>query len=111
MRPTVPICVACLALSVLLTAAGRGALGSVFRGDESVAQAADLVLLVGFSLADLGFIALWLRGTGSAGSVRGVFSALSVDVGTVLLVLGAMHLGNVLVLDRLRRRTVDGPAV
>lgn len=60
-------------------------------------------------LVYLGFIALWLRATGSADSARGVFSALSVDVGTVLLVLGAMHLGNVFVLNRLRRRAIDGP--
>ncbi|CAM5309650.1 hypothetical protein GCM10010345_45570 [Streptomyces canarius] len=37
---------------------------------------------------------------------RGVFEALSTKPGVVLLVLGAMHLGNVYVLNRIRRRVV-----
>lgn len=106
-----------LAVSILLTMwvarvlvkAGRVFLGSVFHGDESMAQAVNQLLVVGFYLVNLGFIALWLRKTGSVASVRDIFSALSVDVGTVLLVLGAMHLGNVFVLNRLRRRAIEGP--
>jgi hypothetical protein len=106
-----------LGVSVLLTMwvarvlakAGRVFLGSVFQGDESMAQAVNQLLVVGFYLVDLGFIALWLRSTGTVASARGVFTALSVDVGTVLLVLGVMHLGNVFVLNRLRRRAIDGP--
>lgn len=107
-----------LTVSVLLTVwvarvlvkAGRVFLGSVFQGDESMAQAVNQLLVVGFYLVNLGFIALWLRSTGTVVSARDVFSALSVDVGTVLLVLGVMHLGNVFVLNRLRRRAIDGPS-
>lgn len=37
---------------------------------------------------------------------RGLFEALSVKVGVVLLVLGVMHLGNVYVLNKIRRRGI-----
>lgn len=93
----------------VLVKAGRVFLDAVFPGDESMPQAVNQLLVVGFYLVNLGFIALWLRKTGSVDTVQGVFSALSVDVGTVLLVLGVMHLGNVFVLNRLRRRAIDGP--
>jgi hypothetical protein len=106
-----------LGVSVLLTVwvahvlvkAGRVFLGAVFPGDETMAQAVNQLLVVGFYLVDLGFIALWMRKTGSVATTRGIFSALSVEIGTVLLVLGVMHLGNVFVLNRLRRRAIDGP--
>ena len=61
--------------------------------------------------ADPGFTARRLSGTGSADCVRGVVSALSVDVGTVFLVLGVLRRGNVFVLHRLHRRATDGAAV
>jgi len=106
-----------LAVSVVLTLwvahvlvkAGKVFLDAVFPGEEALAKAVNQLLVVGFYLVNLGFIALWLRRTGSVADARGIFEALSVDVGTVLLVLGAMHLGNVFVLNRLRRRAIDGP--
>lgn len=106
-----------LAVSVLLTVwvarvlvrAGQIFLAAVFPGDATLVKAVNDLLVVGFYLVNLGFIALWLRKTGDVVDARGVFSALSVDVGTVLLVLGAMHLGNVFVLSRFRRRAIDGP--
>ena len=106
-----------LAVSIVLTMwvarvlvkAGNVFLNAVFPGDETMPKAVNQLLVVGFYLVNLGFIALWLRKTGSVATVQGVFSALSVDVGTVLLVLGVMHLGNVFVLNRLRRRAIDGP--
>lgn len=93
----------------VLVKAGGVFLGAVFQGDESMAKAVNQLLVVGFYLVNLGFIALWMRRTGTVADARGIFSALSVDVGTVLLVLGALHLGNVFVLNRLRRRAIDGP--
>ncbi len=62
------------------------------------------LLVVGFYLVNLGFVALYLSGDGTIDDTRGIFEALSKKVGVVLLVLGVMHLGNVFVLNKIRRR-------
>ena len=83
---------------------GRVFLADVLRGDEKLAEAVNHLLVVGFYLVNLGFVALYLQGDGSVADARGVFEALSRKLGVVLLVLGVMHLGNVFVLSRFRRR-------
>ena len=101
-----------LAISVALTVwvartlsrAGAVFLADVFAGDERLPEAVNHLLVVGFYLVNLGFVALWLKQGGTVADARGVFTALSVKVGTVLLVLGVLHLGNVFVLNRIRRR-------
>ncbi|MCM2578297.1 hypothetical protein [Streptomyces meridianus] len=83
---------------------GRVFLADVFRGDEKLADAVNHLLVVGFYLVNLGFVALWMRTETDVMDVRGVFNALSMKLGTVLLVLGLLHLVNVYVLNRIRRR-------
>lgn len=85
---------------------GRPFLVDVFAGDERLAETVNRLLVVGFYLLNLGFVSLFLRIGGEVDGVRGAFEALSVKVGTVLLVLGAVHLINVYVFSRVRRRTV-----
>lgn len=103
-----------LAVSIALTVwvawtlsrAGRVFLAEVMHGDEKLAEAVNHLLVVGFYLVNLGFVALYLKGGDTVGNARGLFEALSVKVGVVLLVLGVMHLGNVYVLNRIRRRGI-----
>ncbi|MEY9876045.1 hypothetical protein ABH931_005552 [Streptacidiphilus sp. MAP12-33] len=111
MNSTVVTYVVYLALSLSLTVwvgrtlsrAGRVFLADVFHGNEKLAEAVNHLLVVGFYLVNLGFVALWLRvGDNDVQDVPGVFRALSYKVGTVLLVLGVMHLLNVYVLNRFR---------
>jgi hypothetical protein len=83
---------------------GRLFLVDVFNGNERLAEAVNRLLIVGFYLLNLGFVTLFLRVRESVVGVRGSFDTLSVKVGTVLLVLGAIHLGNVYVFSRIRRR-------
>ena len=83
---------------------GRVFLADVFRGDEKLADAVNHLLVVGFYLVNLGFVALWMRTEADVLDVRGVFNALSMKLGPVLLVLGLLHLINVYVLNRTRRR-------
>lgn len=85
---------------------GRVFLVDVTHGDRKLADAVNRLLTVGFYLVNLGFVALHLRLGGSVDSVRESCEALSVKIGTVLLVLGALHLANVFVLGRIRRRTL-----
>ncbi|MCQ9183881.1 hypothetical protein KMT30_33540 [Streptomyces sp. IBSBF 2953] len=85
---------------------GRVFLADVLQGNEKLADAVNHLLVVGFYLVNLGFVALYLSGDDTIEDTRGVFEALSTKVGVVLLVLGAMHLANVYVLNRIRRRGV-----
>jgi heme/copper-type cytochrome/quinol oxidase subunit 1 len=109
---TVVTYVAYLLLSIGLTVwvartlsrAGRVFLADVFHGNEKLGEAVNHLLVVGFYLVNLGFVALWLRGGNrSVADTQQVFEALSYKVGTVLLVLGLLHLVNVYVLNRFRR--------
>ncbi|MFD9039306.1 hypothetical protein ACFU6M_18920 [Streptomyces bottropensis] len=89
-----------------LSSNGRIFLGDVLQGNEKLADAVNHLLVVGFYLVNLGFVALYLNADGAIDSPREVFEAVSAKLGVVLLVLGALHLGNVFVLNRFRRRGV-----
>lgn len=103
-----------LAISVSLTvwvgrtlsSNGRIFLADVLRGDEKLADAVNHLLVVGFYLVNFGFVALYLRSHDTIADARQVFEALSVKLGVVLLVLGGLHLANVYVLNRIRRRGI-----
>ncbi|GAA2241789.1 hypothetical protein GCM10010145_04850 [Streptomyces ruber] len=85
---------------------GRLFLSDVLDGNEKLADAVNHLLVVGFYLVNLGFVALYLNQDDGVTDARGVFEAVSTKLGVVLLVLGALHLGNVFVLNRMRRRGV-----
>lgn len=85
---------------------GKIFLADVLKGNETLADAVNHLLVVGFYLVNLGFVALYLKAAETVADARGLFEALSVKIGVVLLVLGVMHLGNVWVLNRIRRRGV-----
>ncbi|MFE7709448.1 hypothetical protein ACFU6I_27480 [Streptomyces sp. NPDC057486] len=83
---------------------GKVFLADVLHGNEKLADAVNHLLVVGFYLVNLGFVALYLKNADGVADARGLFEALSVKVGVVLLVLGVLHLGNVYVLNKIRRR-------
>ncbi|MEE1756163.1 hypothetical protein [Streptomyces sp. SP18CS02] len=83
---------------------GRIFLADVLKGNEKLAEAVNHLLVVGFYLVNFGFVALYLSQDEAVVDARQLFEALSVKLGVVLLVLGVMHLGNVYVLNRIRRR-------
>lgn len=83
---------------------GRVFIADVLHGNEKLADAVNHLLVVGFYLVNLGFVTLYLKNSDEVVDARGLFDALSVKIGVVLLVLGVMHLGNVYVLNRIRRR-------
>ncbi|MFF3017156.1 hypothetical protein [Streptomyces sp. NPDC057939] len=85
---------------------GRVFIGDVLQGNEKLADAVNQLLVVGFYLVNIGFVTLYLRSSEDIREARDLFEALSVKLGVVLLVLGVMHLGNVWVLNRMRRRGV-----
>ena len=101
-----------LVISVSLTAgtglalsrSGRVFLRDVFGGDDALAQAVNRLLVVGFYLLMLGFVVLAMRPSGQITGARQAAGVLSVKVGEVLLVLGALHLMNLAIFRRIRRR-------
>ena len=119
MDPTFATYLVYLLISVVLTvwvartrsAHGIAFLRDVFRGNETLAGSVNHLLVVGFYLVNLGFIAfnlkLGLRVNGSAEALE----ALSHKVGLVLLVLGGLHFSNLWVLQRMRQRALlaDAP--
>jgi uncharacterized membrane protein len=110
-----------LAISVSLTVgaglalsrSGRVFLRDVLGGDEALAEAVNRLLVVGFYLLMLGFVVLAMRPTGEITSVAQAAGVLSVKIGEVLLLLGALHLMNFAIFRRIRRRPAaagTGPA-
>lgn len=75
-----------------------------FHGNEELANSVNSLLLMGFYLVNFGFVALYLKLASPVHGVQGVFEALSGKIGVVLLVLGAMHFFNLLVLTKMRNR-------
>ncbi|MFK0254264.1 hypothetical protein [Streptomyces sp. NPDC090445] len=85
---------------------GRVFIADVLHGNEKLADAVNHLLVVGFYLVNIGFVTLYLRSADTIDTARTLFEALSVKLGVVLLVLGVMHLGNVWVLNKMRRRGI-----
>lgn len=69
-------------------------------GDEHVADSVNHMLVVGFYLVNIGYVALALQSSHPPVDIVGGIEFLSWKIGLVLLVLGVMHLFNVLVISR-----------
>jgi hypothetical protein len=81
---------------------GKVFLIDVFRGNESIADAVNRLLVVGFYLINLGYICLWLKIDASVEQMSSGIEMWASKIGCILLVLGVMHLFNVLVFHKLR---------
>lgn len=75
-----------------------------FEGDEKLADSINHLLVVGFYLINIGFIALFLHLEIRPAGIEETFEAISRKVGIVLLVLGGMHFFNLYLFHRLHRR-------
>lgn len=114
MTPIVWTYLSYLAISVTLTIwvaktlhkNGRIFLVDSFGGNEELADSINHLLVVGFYLINIGYVALALREAQAPSELRGVIELLSRKIGVVLLVLGAMHFFNLLVFSKMRRRAL-----
>ena len=84
---------------------GRVFLVDVFHGHEALADSVNHLLVVGFYLINFGSISLALKLGYAVQTAEQSVEALSVKIGMVLLVLGGMHLFNLFVFSRMRRRS------
>lgn len=83
---------------------GQRFLVDVFRGNAALAASVNHLLLVGFYLVNLGYVTLQLKLDTTPASAGELIEALAGKVGLVLLVLGAMHFGNLYLFTQLRQR-------
>lgn len=90
---------------------GRVFLVDVFHGNEALADSVNHLLVVGFYLINFGYVSMALKLSETVTTAQAGIEALSVKVGMVLIVLGGMHLFNLFVFSRMRRRAslVNGP--
>ena len=101
-----------LAISVCLTVwvartlhkNGRIFLVDSFHGNEGLADSVNHLLVVGFYLINVGYVAMALTTSAILDTPRQAIELVSDKVGGILLVLGMMHFLNLYVFHRLRRR-------
>ena len=87
---------------------GRIFLVEAFQGNEELADSVNHLLVVGFYLVNVGYIAMALATGSPMTTLREVIELESRKIGVVLLILGLMHSFNILVLARLRARATTG---
>lgn len=83
---------------------GRVFLVDAFHGQEDLADSVNHLLVVGFYLINVGYVAVALKSTENPASLRQAIELVSDKLGLVLLVLGGMHFFNLYVFSRIRRR-------
>lgn len=85
---------------------GQVFLNDVFNGDERLAHAVNQLLVIGFYLINLGYVALFMKASGGVATTTGLMEVLSAKIGGVALVLGVVHFANVWAFNAFRRRAV-----
>ena len=85
---------------------GRVFLIDTFLHNEPLADAVNNLLVVGFYLINVGYVALALKYGARPTDLAGGIEILSTKVGLVFLVLGAMHFFNLYVFSRMRRKAL-----
>src|SRR5213083_1829834 len=83
---------------------GRIFLVDSLLGNEALADSVNHLLVVGFYLINIGYVALALRYGDKATDARTALEILSTKVGLVLVVLGVMHFVNLFIFSKMRRR-------
>src|SRR5436305_1055578 len=83
---------------------GRIFLIDAFHGNEPVADSVNHLLVVGFYLINIGYVSLALKYGDKPTNLQEAIEFLSIKIGLVLVVLGAMHFFNVFNFAKMRRK-------
>ena len=89
---------------------GRIFLVDAFHGQQELADSVNHLLVVGFYLINVGYVAFALRTTLTPENLRQAIELVSDKLGVVLLVLGGMHFFNLYVFSRIRNRGIQDAA-
>jgi len=103
-----------LAITIILTVwvahtlfrNGKLFLVDIFHGNKELAQAVNNLLLVGFYLVNLGYAVYTLRIFDAVSTARIMVELLSLKLGAIILILGAMHFLNMFIFFKLRKRAI-----
>ena len=82
---------------------GRVFLVDAFRGNAALADSINHLLVVGFYLINVGYVAESLASSRRVDTLRAAIELVSDKIGLILLALGVMHFLNLFLFDRLRR--------
>ncbi len=85
---------------------GRIFLVDAFHGNEKLADSVNHLLVVGFYLLNVGFVAYAVKYGDKPTDAATMLESLGTKIGTVLLTLGAMHFFNVYVFNRMRKNAL-----
>jgi hypothetical protein len=80
-----------------------------FHGNEGLADSVNHLLVVGFYLINIGYVALALKYGAAVANAQEALETLSTKVGVVLMVLGAMHFFNLAVFTKMRKNATRPP--
>lgn len=90
---------------------GRVFLIDIFHGNNELADSVNKLLLVGFYLINIGYAVMVLKIWGDVESPRIMIEILSTKIGTIILILGAMHFFNLYIFYALRKRAKQNQPV
>lgn len=83
---------------------GKVFLLDIFHGNKELSDSVNNLLLVGFYLVNLGYAVYTLSVAEQITTARALIEVLSLKVGWIILVLGAMHFLNLFIFFRLRSK-------
>lgn len=83
---------------------GKVFLLDIFHGNKELSDSVNNLLLVGFYLVNLGYAVYTLSVTEQITTARVLIEVLSLKIGWIILVLGAMHFLNLFIFFRLRSK-------
>ncbi|MCP9752161.1 hypothetical protein [Ferruginibacter sp. HRS2-29] len=83
---------------------GKVFLVDIFHGNKELADSVNNLLLVGFYLINIGYAVYTLRITSVISSYQEVIEKLSLKVGLIILIVGAMHFFNLYIFFTLRKK-------
>ena len=79
---------------------GRVFLVDCFDGNKELADSVNHLLVVGFYLVNLGFVSLFLKSNADLFDIRGGIEMVAQKIGTVMMILGAMHFFNIFIFNK-----------
>lgn len=86
---------------------GKSFLLSAFKGNEKVANSINNLLKMGFYLVNIGYALVSIRYEYNLNNSAQLIEALAVKIGTIVLILGAMHFFNMYILYLIGKITRD----
>ncbi|MBC7936060.1 MAG: hypothetical protein H7Y86_11975 [Rhizobacter sp.] len=86
---------------------GRVFLYDIFHGNKELADSVNNLLLVGFYLINLGYAIYTLQIHEDVLNFQQVLEKLSIKIGLIILILGAMHFLNLYIFFKLRNRAIS----